>query len=405
MTTGGRIIPVFEPSSTTRRRLGILVASLLIAGCGAGAGSMALVPPPTAAQTAEQQRWRDAAAGFVSIPIPAAQPLRRPRSDAPAGLQFRVDQLVRGFPGKAGAAIVAVDEGWSVESGGTLSLPQQSVSKLWVAMTVLAQRDAGRLRLDDPVLVTRDDLTLFHQPIAGLVKGDGYRTTIGALMTRALTQSDNTANDRLLTFVGGPAAVRAFIAEKQLGAIRFGPGERLLQSGTAGLTWNQSMAYGRGFEAARARLDPAVRARALQRYIDNPPDGAAPLAIADALARLARGELLSETSTRMLIDTMSHTVTGRARLKAAVPAGWELAHKTGTGQDLNRRNAGFNDVGIVTAPDGRRYAIAVMIGDTTAPMRSRQFLIQNVASTVTGANPLRSITIAGGAAAEGEGTD
>ncbi|KQT35392.1 serine hydrolase [Sphingomonas sp. Leaf412] len=356
-----------------------------------------MIPP---AKSQNQQQWRDAAASFVSIPVPAVQPVTRPRSEAPAGLQYRVDQLLRQFPGKAGAAIVAVDEGWSVSSGGTLSLPQQSVSKLWVAMTVLAQRDAGRLRLDDPVVVTRDDLTLFHQPIASLVRGDGYRTTVGALMTRALTQSDNTANDRLLTFVGGPSAVRAFIAEKRLGAIRFGPGERLLQAGTAGMTWNQSMALGRGFEAARARLDPATRAAAFRRYVDNPPDGAAPLAIADALARLARGELLSETSTRLLLETMGASRTGRARLKAATPAGWELAHKTGTGQDLGGRNAGFNDVGLVTAPDGRRYGIAVMIGDTTAPMRTRQFLIQNVASALTGAIPLRPITLP-----ESEGTD
>lgn len=393
------------PKSSRRRRLGILAASLLIAGCGAGAGSV-LLPRTVAGQDAtRQQQWRDAASVFVSVPVPDARPVPRPKSDAPAGLQFKLDQLVRGFNGKAGAAIVAVDEGWSVQSGGTLSLPQQSVSKLWVAMTVLSQRDAGRLRLDDPILVTRDDLTLFHQPIAGLVRGDGYRTTIGALMTRALTQSDNTANDRLLTYVGGPAAVRAFIADKQLGAIRFGPGERLLQAGTAGLTWNQSMASGRGFEAARARLAPEVRAAAFQRYVDSPPDGAAPLAIADALARLARGELLSETSTRFLLETMSHTVTGRARLKAAIPGGWELAHKTGTGQDYNRRNAGFNDVGIVTAPDGRRYALAVMIGDTRAPIRERQFLIQNVASALTGATPLRPITIAGSAGAEDEGTE
>jgi beta-lactamase class A len=366
-----------------RRRPGIVLASLLIAGCGSG-GGMSLIP--AAQQDArQQQQWRDAAATFVSVPVPAAVPVTRPRSAAPAGLQSRVDALVRSFPGKAGAAIVAVDEGWSVERGGSLSLPQQSVSKLWVAMTVLAQRDAGRLKLDDPVLVTRDDLTLFHQPIAGLVRGEGYRTTVGALMTRALTQSDNTANDRLLTFVGGPSAVRAFISEKRLGAIRFGPGERLLQSGTAGLTWSQSMATGRGFEAARARLDPAVRRAAFQRYVDNPPDGAAPLAIADALARLARGELLSETSTRLLLETMTASRTGHARLRAATPAGWELAHKTGTGQDLGGRNAGFNDVGLVTAPDGRRYAVAVMIGDTTAPIRDRQRLIQNVASSLTGA--------------------
>jgi len=356
---------------------GLAVVPALAVACSGG-----VVPNPggRAPLAAETQSYD---APIVSLAVPAARPLPV-TSAAPAALRAQVDRLIGEFPGKAGAAIRAVDDGWTVQRGGALSLPQQSVSKLWVALTVLSQRDAGKLRLDDPVLVTTSDLTLFHQPIAGLVRGEGYRTTVMGLLTRALTQSDNTANDRLLTLVGGPSAVRAFIAQNRLGAIRFGPGERLLQSGTAGLTWNQSMAMGRGFEAARARLAPEVRAAAMQRYIDNPPDGAAPLAIADALARLARGELLTETSTRVMLDTMGASVTGRARLRAALPAGWKIAHKTGTGQELAGRNAGFNDVGLLTAPDGKRYAVAVMIGDTRTPMRVRQQLIQNVCAALTG---------------------
>ena len=172
------------------------------------------------------------------------------------------------------------------------------------------------------------------------------------------------------------------IEAKRLGDIRFGPGERLLQSRTAGLTWQPSYALGNAFEVARSRLTAEQRTAALDAYVADPPDGAEPLAIADALSRFARGELLSETSTRILLDTMGNSVTGRARLRAAIPGDWQIAHKTGTGQDLGSRNAGFNDVGLLTAPDGTRYAIAVMIGDTTRPMRERQQLIQAVASAV-----------------------
>lgn len=351
------------------------LGALVLAACGSGtrpgASGVALTPSYVAAP-----------AYVVSLPVPRVMTPRR--NDPPRALVERVDALVRGFPGIAGVAIRAVDEGWTVEAGGRRRMPQQSVSKLWVAMTVLDQRDSGRLKLDDPVTVYPADLTLFHQPIAGLVKPAGYQTTVGGLLARALTQSDNTANDRLLSLVGGPSAVRAFVERKQLGDIRFGPGERLLQSKTAGLTWQQSYSLGNGFEIARSRLAPEVRAAALQAYISDPPDGAAPLAIADALARLARGELLSETSTRYLLSTMGASVTGRARLRAALPPGWSIQHKTGTGQELGRRNAGFNDVGLLTAPDGRRYAIAVMIGDTTRPMRERQLLIQAAASALTG---------------------
>ncbi|PAX08294.1 serine hydrolase [Sphingomonas lenta] len=329
----------------------------------------------------------------VSMPVPPPTP--RAIRPAPQALIAAVEEAVRGFDGLAGAAVRAVDDGWTVEANGRRPMPQQSVSKLWVALTLMEQRDQGRVRLDDPITITRGDLTLFHQPIAYLVAKNGaYTTTVGDLLNRALTQSDNTANDRLLTLVGGPGAVRDFIANKRLGEIRFGPGERLLQAGTAGLTWRQEYSLG-GFSAARAKLDPAVRKAALDRYVDNPPDGAAPLAIADALARLARGELLSESSTRIMLDTMGRTVTGRARLRAAMPVGWKLAHKTGTGQDLGGRNAGFNDVGLLTAPDGRRYAIAVMIGDTRASTTARQQLIQTVARAVTLYGPTSPATAGG----------
>ena len=358
------------------RRIGwvtALATAAVLLGCGSDSrpGQTARAPATSAP------------AYVVAIPVP---PPRRPPPDrSPPGLRSQVAALVASFPGRAGVAIRAVDEGWTVEAGARQRMPQQSVSKLWVAITVLDLRDRGRLRLDDPVTITPADLTLFHQPVAGMLARSGsYTTTVGTLLYRALTQSDNTCNDRLLTLVGGPSAVRAMIEAKRLGDIRFGPGERLLQARTAGLVWQQSYSVGNSFEIARSKLSPEVRAAAFAAYVNDPIDGAAPLAIADALARLARGELLSETSTRLLIDTMSATVTGRARLKAALPPGWQLAHKTGTGQELGRKNAGFNDVGLMTAPDGRRYAIAVMIGDTAAPMRIRQQLIQAAAAALTG---------------------
>ena len=74
------------------------------------------------------------------------------------------------------------------------------------------------------------DLTLFHQPIAQQIGSNGYTTTLGELMFRALTESDNTANDAVLRRAGGPAAVRAMLERNRLDGIRFGPGERLLQA-------------------------------------------------------------------------------------------------------------------------------------------------------------------------------
>lgn len=354
-----------------RALMGAAVAFVILAGC----------------QSTELPRVA-VAAEPVPIPIPSAtivppkapsKPLPPP---APAALIASVNELARGFDGKVGIAVRSIDRDWQVAANGDLPLPQQSVSKLWVAMAVLDARDQGRLTLDDPVTVTREDLTLFHQPIAAMVKGDGYKTTVSELLQRALTQSDNTANDRLLRFVGGPDAVRDFVRRKQLGTIRFGPGERLLQSQTAGLQWQSGFATGNSFIRARAQLPIETRVKAFDAYIADPPDGAAPVAIAGALAKLKRGTLLSPSSTQYLISTMESSKTGRQRLRGAVPEGWSFGHKTGTGQDLAGRTAGYNDVGILVAPDGRSYAIAVMIGDTPRPVAERQALMQSVVAAV-----------------------
>jgi len=301
---------------------------------------------------------------------------------APEGLARSINAVARSFDGRVGVAVRSIDKGWTIESNGDVRLPQQSVSKLWVAMTVLDFRDSGRLTLDDPITLTRDDLTLFHQPIASLLKNGEYQTTVGELLRRALTMSDNTCNDRLLRYVGGPSAVRDFIARKGLGNIRFGPGERLLQSATAGLTWRPEYAFGNAFSLARARLPQSARIAAFERYVADPPDGAAPRAIADALARLKKGELLSPNSTAFLISTMESSKTGKQRMRGAVPPGWSFGHKTGTGQDLAGRTAGYNDVGLLMAPDGRAYAIAVMIGDTPRTIPQRQELMQSVVQAV-----------------------
>jgi len=353
-----------------RRHASLVLAMLALVGCQS---SGPLHPETLASQPPIPPGYR------VSMPVPLATPTPPP---APAVLSATIGGLVRGFDGKVGIAVRSIDQGWLASANGDVRLPQQSVSKLWVAMTVLDRRDAGLLRLEDPVLVTREDLTLFHQPIAAMVKGDGFRTTVDDLIQRALTTSDNTANDRLLRLIGGPDAVRDFIRHKGLGNIRFGPGERLLQAQTAGLMWQPQYAQGTGFVRARAELPLVTRLDAYRAYVADPVDGAAPAAIADALAQLKSGRLLSPLSTQYLIATMQSSKTGRQRLRGAVPPGWSFGHKTGTGQDLAGRTAGYNDVAILTAPDGRSYALAVMIGDTARPIWARQQLMQAVVGAI-----------------------
>lgn len=319
----------------------------------------------------------------ASPPRPIAVRPIPPQAQPPAGLDEAIRNQWRGFPGKTGVAVTNIETGWTIGQRVGEYFPQQSVSKTWVAMTVLDLVDQGKLRLDQRVRITPDDLAVFHQPIRDRVLANGQvEETLIGLLEQAITASDNSANDALLRTAGGPDAVRAFIAKRNLGAIRFGPGERLLQSGIAGLEWQQPYSVGRRFYSARDSLPLERRKAALDRYLADPVDGASPVAIVAALARFAKGELLSPSSTQLLLGIMSRVKSGPNRLRAGVPSGWGFLHKTGTGQDLPPVSTGYNDIGVMTAPDGTRYAVAVMISDTTASIPARMAFMQSISRTV-----------------------
>jgi beta-lactamase class A len=344
-----------------RRRFGLLV---LLAGMQVDAS--AAIQPDTAQPAAHK-------------PTAAA----RPTIAAPVYIRDRVDQLGKQFNGRVGIAMRSVDDNWATGWKADELYPQQSVSKLWVSITALDAADRGKITLDDRVTLDRDDITLFHQPVAALIRQSGtYTTSLGDLMFKAITTSDNTCNDKLMRSVGGPQAVRDMIERKHLGAIRFYNGERALQSKIAGLIWSPSYSIGNAFYDARDALPKAVRKAAFDRYVEDPYDGAAPSAIVAALARLKRGELLSPESTRRLLWIMGNTKTGANRLKGGLKPGWSLSHKTGTGQVYGPYQAGYNDIGILTAPDGRSYAVAVMIKKTSVPLSTRMTLMNNVVRAV-----------------------
>ena len=327
---------------------------------------------------------RPAARPTASVARPPAPilPYAASRTPSPAMVSV-IRSLVRDFDGTVGVSVRRAGADWLVTEGADRPLPQQSVSKLWVALTLMDQVDRGLRSLDDQVFITRNDLVVFHQPLAAKVGDGGYRATLRELLALAMTKSDNLANDSILRTVGGPDAVRATLAAKGLTGIRFGPGERLMQSETAGLSWRQDLAEGRRFYQERAKLSYATRADALDRYFNDPTDGATPKGIADALLRLVQGDLLKPPSTQMLSGLMSDSTTGKNRLRAGVPDGWRFGHKTGTGQDLGARTVGYNDVGYLIAPDGTIYTLAVMIGSTTRPVPERMALMQNIATAVT----------------------
>jgi beta-lactamase class A len=324
--------------------------------------------------------------GATPKPVtPAAAPQKPavpPPPPAPAEFQAKIDALAAKYGEKVGIAVMDIDNGWVAQVNGEDYFPQQSVSKTWVALTVLDFIDRGQLAFEQPVFMGPEDRSVFTQPIASKIGRKGFTTSIDDLLKRALTQSDNAANDMLIKVLGGVDVVMTTLDRKGLEGLRLGADEKRLQAKIAGVPWKDELVLGDRFRLARAQLPDHVRDQAMEAYVADPYDGAQPVAIVQALARLKRGQLLSTANSEWMIDTMMENRTGHSRLRAGAPGNWDIGDKTGTGQDWDGASVGINDIALMIAPDGKAYAVAVMIQRTKQGMGARRAFMQSVSRAV-----------------------
>ena len=86
------------------------------------------------------------------------------------------------------------------------------------------------------------------------------------------------------------------------------------------------------------------------------------MAMVELLQRIDGGKVLEPASRAYLLRTMSRCTTGKNRMRALLPVGTRVEHKTGTLSGLT------SDVGFITLPDGRRLAVALFArGGTNRP--------------------------------------
>lgn len=301
----------------------------------------------------------------VPAGAPDGPPSGRPN---PSALYNHISANVPTSP-QIGWAVKSLKDGGVAGQNAFRHYLQQSVFKLWVAMVLLDKVDQGEMKLDDPITVTRADLGFPYQPIAEKVGEGGYRTTLLELMRYIVILSDNPSADILLKRAGGPAAVTAWLRAKGIEGIRVDRNER-------------------GLHAAADEIDHTTGARQnalVDAFVggtteDTVLDGAKPDACVDALAKLQRGELLSPAGTATLLGMMREVKTGENRIAAALEPGWTWAHKTGTGGHANgqTRTLGVNDIGLMTAPDGEVFAVAVFVAGAPQPIAEQEGWIAHV---------------------------
>lgn len=303
----------------------------------------------------------------------------------PARLQAQLQVLTDKHPGRVGICV----EDASLKPicvNGDQRFSLQSVMKVVVGVAVMRAVDDGRLKLDDPIVIQREDLSVNIQPIADIVAEQGsFETTIGDLVARAVIESDSAATDVLILELGGARAVQSLLDGAGIKGIHIDRTERELQTETTGLRWQADYVYPDRLEEARKRISDADKKAAFAAYLKDERDTTTPRRMTAFLSALATGELLSPASTRNFLNVMARTKTFPDRLRAGTPKTWTAAHKTGTSQTLDGVNGVTNDVGILTAPDGGKIAISVFVAESTASNDLRAAVIANAARATVAA--------------------
>ncbi|PZO05289.1 MAG: class A beta-lactamase [Alphaproteobacteria bacterium] len=191
-----------------------------------------------------------------------------------------------------------------------------STFKMYLAAATLMRVQEGQERLDRAIPVTAADM-INHAPVTGAAVGGTM--TIEALMKGTVEVSDNPAANILIRELGGLAEMQAFY--RSLGDMR----------------------------TRVDRLEPEMN------RLDGDKDTITPAQSALNIETLfvAPNSPLVQSSRQRLLGWMLASPTGPERIKAGVPAGWRVAHKTGTG--------GYgptNDIGLIYPPSAPPVVVA-----------------------------------------------
>jgi len=287
----------------------------------------------------------------------------------------KLEKVSQGLVGRIGVAAQEIGSGVSVTVNGDEPFVMASTYKVAIATAVLGRVDKGQLGLSDLIDVPLEKMVVGPNPITMNFVHPGVELSVANLIEPMITESDNTATDVCLELAGGPEAVTKMLRSIAITEQRLDRSTAEILRDFYGLT---DKAYASVAAEAYAK-DPTLLSRQSDRNLEfekDPRDHSTPEAMLELLLAIDSGKVLSQTSRDFLLATMSRTRTGPGRLRGLLPKGTTVAHKTGTIGGV------ANDVGFITLPDGRRFAIAVFTKSSTTSEADRDRAIAEVSRTL-----------------------
>ncbi|GLU33685.1 beta-lactamase [Trinickia caryophylli] len=239
--------------------------------------------------------------------------------------------------GRLGLCAIDTARGATLGYRASERFPFCSTFKLMLAATVLARSVEEPALLEHRIRYARTDL-VNYSPETGKHVDDGM--TVSELCRVTVQWSDNTAANLLIDLLGGSQAVTA---------------------------------YARGIGDREFRLDR--RETTLNTAIPGDlRDTTTPAAMAQSTRSLVLGSALPAPQQARLRDWLLGCKTGDRRIRAAVPAGWQVGDKTGTGD-----YGTANDVGVLWPPAEKPLVLAIYHTHTDSAAKARDDVIASAA--------------------------
>ncbi|MFY1045622.1 CGA/CIA family class A beta-lactamase [Chryseobacterium sp. GP-SGM7] len=250
-----------------------------------------------------------------------------------SALDQKINSVIKDKKATVGVSVLSFENDFKYNKNADKNLPTLSVFKFHIAIAVLDWVDQGKLSLDQKVVLKESELLpKTWSPIKEKYPTGDIELTLGEIIDYTVALSDNNGCDKLLKMIGGTQTVQKFMNSKGVKGFQIKVNEEEMHK-----DWkNQYKNY--------STTQSAVNL--LKTFYD--------------------GKLLSKKSTDYLMKIMLGTKTGTNKLIEQLPKNTPVAHKTGaSGKYDNDLTVAENDMGMVTLPNGKHYAIAVFVNNST----------------------------------------
>jgi len=247
-------------------------------------------------------------------------------------LEQKINSITEGKKATVGISVLGFENNFKYSKNGDKPLPTLSVFKFHIACAVLDLVDKGKLSFDHKLFFKKEDmLENTWSPIHEKYPDANISLTLGEVLDYTVALSDNNGCDLLLKLIGGTQTVQKFMDSKGV----------------------------KGFQIKRNEDD--MHKNWKTQYDNYSTTNSA----VQLLKKFYDGKLLSKKSTDYLMQIMIGTKTGMNKIVEQLPRNTPVAHKTGaSGKNNEGLTVAENDMGIITLPNGKHYAIAIFVSNS-----------------------------------------